>query len=196
MPSFRREVKPFAPCRRFAACKRSLNGVEKGVISAKLPDHSRPQFHLSLLGALAFLGTLRHLAAKVGTSKGRGKHWQTSPKNFPRMQRARAIPVVWLGFGSSQNRPKSWILNNQYCLHSCSLILIGLTELRMLKLLYVFVNLFNSVRVLTENWIARLQMFIFSAPCIVTHLRDKYQQYALFFLNLFQLSILYMFRTG
>jgi hypothetical protein len=24
MPSFRREVKPFAPCRRFAACKKSL----------------------------------------------------------------------------------------------------------------------------------------------------------------------------
>jgi hypothetical protein len=29
MPSFGREVKPFAPCRRFAACKRSLNGVKR-----------------------------------------------------------------------------------------------------------------------------------------------------------------------
>jgi hypothetical protein len=28
MSSFGREVKPFAPCRRFAACKRSLNGVK------------------------------------------------------------------------------------------------------------------------------------------------------------------------
>jgi hypothetical protein len=28
MPSFVREVKPFAPCRRLAACKRSLNGVK------------------------------------------------------------------------------------------------------------------------------------------------------------------------
>jgi hypothetical protein len=36
MPSFGREVKPFAPFRRFAACNRSLNGVEKVVISAKL----------------------------------------------------------------------------------------------------------------------------------------------------------------
>jgi hypothetical protein len=36
MPSIGSEVKPFAPCRRFAAYKRSLNGVEKGVISAKL----------------------------------------------------------------------------------------------------------------------------------------------------------------
>jgi hypothetical protein len=29
MPSFGREVKPFAPCRKFAACKRSLNGVKR-----------------------------------------------------------------------------------------------------------------------------------------------------------------------
>jgi hypothetical protein len=29
MPSFGREVKPFAPCRRFAACKRSLNDVKR-----------------------------------------------------------------------------------------------------------------------------------------------------------------------
>jgi hypothetical protein len=28
MPSFGREVKPFASCRRFATCKRSLNGVK------------------------------------------------------------------------------------------------------------------------------------------------------------------------
>ena len=37
-PSFGGEVKPSVPCRRFAACKRSLNGV-KVVISAKLPDN-------------------------------------------------------------------------------------------------------------------------------------------------------------
>jgi hypothetical protein len=28
-PSFGREVKPFSPCRRFAACKRSLNGGKR-----------------------------------------------------------------------------------------------------------------------------------------------------------------------
>jgi hypothetical protein len=66
----------------------------KGVISAKLQDHSRPQFHLSLLGALALMGTWRHLAAKVVTSKVRRKQWQTTPKNVPRMQRSRAIPVA------------------------------------------------------------------------------------------------------
>jgi hypothetical protein len=37
-PSFGGEVKPSVPCRSFAACKRSLNGVEV-VISAKLPDN-------------------------------------------------------------------------------------------------------------------------------------------------------------
>jgi hypothetical protein len=37
-PSFGGEVKPLFPCRRFAACNRSLNGVEV-VISAKLPDN-------------------------------------------------------------------------------------------------------------------------------------------------------------
>ena len=37
-PSFGGEVKPSVLCRRFAACKRSLNGVEV-VISAKLPDN-------------------------------------------------------------------------------------------------------------------------------------------------------------
>jgi len=71
--SFGGEVKPSVPCRRFAACKRSLNGVEIDIL-AKLPDNiSRPQFHLSLLGFLASLWTWRHLATKVGTSKGGGK---------------------------------------------------------------------------------------------------------------------------
>jgi hypothetical protein len=36
----------------------------------------------------------------------REKQRQTTPKNLPRMQRARAIPVAWLGSGSCQNRPK------------------------------------------------------------------------------------------
>jgi hypothetical protein len=38
------------------------------VISAKLPDISRPQFHLPLLGALAWWHAWRCLVAKVGTS--------------------------------------------------------------------------------------------------------------------------------
>jgi hypothetical protein len=38
IPSFGGEVKPSVPCRRYAACKRSLNGAEV-VISAKLPGN-------------------------------------------------------------------------------------------------------------------------------------------------------------
>jgi len=32
-----------------------------------------------------------------------GKQWQTTPKNLPRMQRTRAIPVAWLVSGSCPN---------------------------------------------------------------------------------------------
>ena len=57
-PSFGGEVKPSVPCRRFAACKRSLNlrGIRNlGKITT---GHlSRPQFHLSLLGSLTSLRT-------------------------------------------------------------------------------------------------------------------------------------------
>jgi hypothetical protein len=90
----RREVKPSVQCRRFAACKRSLNlrgSRNLGKITGQL---SRPQFHLSLPGSLASLRMYRHLVAKVGTPKGGGKQWQTTPKNLPRMQCARAIPVT------------------------------------------------------------------------------------------------------
>jgi hypothetical protein len=69
-PSFGGEVKLSVPCRRFAACKRSQNVVEV-VISAKLPDNVLAhKFHLLLLGFLASLWTWRHLATKVGMSKG------------------------------------------------------------------------------------------------------------------------------
>ena len=35
--------------------------------------------------------------------------WQTTPKNLPRMQRTRAIPVTWLSSGLCPDRPKGWI---------------------------------------------------------------------------------------
>ena len=81
--SFGGEVKPSVPCRRFAACKRSLNlrGSRKwGKITGQI---SRSQFHLSLLGSLASLRTYGHLAKKVGTSKGGGKQCQTTPRTCP-----------------------------------------------------------------------------------------------------------------
>jgi hypothetical protein len=84
----------------------------KGVISAKLLDHSHPQFPLLLLGALALMGMWRHLAAKMGTSEGRGKQWQTTPKNLPRMRRARAVLVASLCSGSCQKPAQGLNINN------------------------------------------------------------------------------------
>jgi len=103
-PSFRGEVKPSVPCRRFAACKRNLNGVEV-VICAK------SQFPLPPLGSLTSWRTWRHLVVEVGTSKRGGKQWQTTPKNLPRMQRTRTIPVAWLN--SVQTGPRLNTNNNK-----------------------------------------------------------------------------------
>jgi len=38
-----------------------------------------------------------------------GKQWQTTPKNLPRMQRTKTIPVAWLNSGLCTDRPKGWI---------------------------------------------------------------------------------------
>jgi len=56
--SFGGEVKPSVPCRRFAACKRSLILRGSQNLGKITTGHlSRPQFHLSLLGSLASLRT-------------------------------------------------------------------------------------------------------------------------------------------
>jgi len=68
------EVKPSVPCRRFAACKISLNGVEV-VISAKLPDN--------------ILAGISHVVTDVKAPGGEKweslksgkKQWQATPKN-------------------------------------------------------------------------------------------------------------------
>ena len=73
-PSFGGEVKPSVPCRRFAACKRFLNGV-KVVISAKLPDNILA--HSSTFRRWDLSWTWRHLVAKLGTSKKRGEEMAT-----------------------------------------------------------------------------------------------------------------------
>jgi len=48
--------------------------------------------------------------------KSGGMQWQTTPKNLPRMQRTRAIPVAWLNSSLCPDRPKGWIpiiINNK-----------------------------------------------------------------------------------
>ena len=82
------------PCRIFAACKRPPKFTWKSEFRQNYRTVSRQQFQISLLGSLASLRTYRHLAAKVGKSKGGGKQWQITPKTLPRMQCARAIPVT------------------------------------------------------------------------------------------------------
>ena len=92
--SFGGEVKPSVPCRRFPACKRSLNGVEV-IILAKLLDNISPTVPTSAAG-------ISHVVADVGSPGGEkwehlksgGKQWQATPKNLPRMQRTRARPVA------------------------------------------------------------------------------------------------------
>jgi hypothetical protein len=101
MPSFRGEVKQSVPCRRFAACKRSLELRGSRILDETCRNISRLQrVLLSAARGLSRRWTWMNLAEKVGTSKGEGKQWQPIPKNLPRMQCARAIPVAWLGSGS------------------------------------------------------------------------------------------------
>ena len=78
-PSFRGEVKPSVPCRRFVACKRSLNISGSRNLGKITGQISRPQFHLSLIGSLASLRTYRHLATKVGTFES----GESNGKNYP-----------------------------------------------------------------------------------------------------------------
>ena len=93
-PSFGGEVKPSVPCRRFAACKRSLNGVEV-VIRQNYRTTFSPTVPTSAAG-------ISHVVADVEVPGGEkwehiksgGKQWQTTPKNLLRMQRTRAIPVA------------------------------------------------------------------------------------------------------
>jgi len=41
--------------------------------------------------------------------KSGGKQWQVTPKNLPRTQRTRAIPVAWLNSGLCPDQSKGWI---------------------------------------------------------------------------------------
>ena len=114
-PSFGGEVKPSVPCRRFAACKRSLNVAWKSTFRQNYRTTFSPKVPTSAAGN-------SHVVADVEAPGGEkwerlksgGKQWQATPKNLPRMQRTRAIPVAWLNSGLCLDRPKGWIpiINN------------------------------------------------------------------------------------
>jgi hypothetical protein len=88
-PSFGGEVKPSDQCRRFAACKRSLELRGSRILGQICRTFSRPQRAPPFATTgLSRRWTWRHLV-EVGTSIAGGKKWQPTPKNLPRMQRAR-----------------------------------------------------------------------------------------------------------
>jgi hypothetical protein len=64
-PSFGGEVKPLVTCRRFAACKISLNETWKYIFGQNYRSIFSPTVP-------PFAATWRHLAAEVGTSKNQG----------------------------------------------------------------------------------------------------------------------------
>ena len=94
-PSFGGEVKPSVPCRRFAACKRSLNVAWKSTFRQNYRTTFSPTVPTSAAG-------MSHVVADVEAPGGEkwehpksgGKQWQATPKNLPRMQRTRAITVA------------------------------------------------------------------------------------------------------
>ena len=94
-PSFGGEVKPSAPCRRFAACKRSLNVAWKSTFRQNYRTTFSPTVP-------TFAAGISHVVADVEAPGGEkwerlksgGKQWQATPKNLPRMQRTGAIPVA------------------------------------------------------------------------------------------------------
>jgi hypothetical protein len=100
-PSFGGEVKPSVPCCRFVACKRSLELRGSHILGQICRNISRPwRVPPSTARGPSRRWTWMRLAEKVGTSKGGGKKWQPTSKNLSRMQRARTIPIAWLGSGS------------------------------------------------------------------------------------------------
>ena len=85
-PSFWGEVKPSVPCRRFAACKRSLGLRGSRILDEICQNISRQRrVPPSAARGLSRRWKWRHLAEKVGMSKGGRKQWQPTPKNLPRM---------------------------------------------------------------------------------------------------------------
>ena len=68
-PSFGGEVKPSVPCRRFTACKRSLNVAWKSTFRQNYWLIFSPTSSPFATWIFRVVWTWRHLAAKVGTSK-------------------------------------------------------------------------------------------------------------------------------
>ena len=106
-PSFGGEVKPSVPCRRFSACKRSLELRGSRILDEICRNISRPRrVPPSTARGLSRRWTWRHLAEKVGTSKGK----ETCPGcSVPKPSRSPDWVLV-----SAKTGLKGWILMNIY----------------------------------------------------------------------------------
>ena len=88
-PSIGGEVKPSVPCRRFAACKRSLNlsgSRDLGKITGNVLAHSSTFRCQDLSSRCGRTDTWRRKWERLKAGESNGK--------LPRMQCARAIPVT------------------------------------------------------------------------------------------------------
>ena len=99
-PSFGREVKPFVPCRKFTARKRSLNVTWKPGIfrqnSSAISCPSSSSFHYCGLW-------WRHLAVQVGKTKDQGLYNEPSASVHPGALAAGTLPWYkpWLNYINS-----------------------------------------------------------------------------------------------
>ena len=94
-PSFGGEVNPSVPCRRFAACKRSLNVAWKSTFRQNYRTTFSPAIPTSAAGISRVVADVEAPGGeKWECLKSGAKQWQATPKNLPRMQPTRAITVA------------------------------------------------------------------------------------------------------
>ena len=90
------------------------------------------------------------------------KQWQATPKNLPRMQHTRAIPVAWLNSSLCPDRSKGWIpiiINIlTYLLTPWSRVLNNLTGFQLVKKFPAFygtrkfITAFTNAHQLSLSW--------------------------------------------
>jgi len=80
-----------------------------------------------------------------------GKQWQTTPKNVPRIQCARAIPVTWLGSGSCQVRPSRLNTNewNNIYVHMYVYVCMYVVSIYVRMYMYVCIHVYVCMYVFT-----------------------------------------------
>ena len=98
--------------------------------------------------------------------KSGGKQWQATPKNLPRMQHTRAIPVAWLISGLCPDWPKGWIpiiiiihIQRDFCssrqqklasliLADASVLLVWFVHARVIYILFLYASFKTFILVL------------------------------------------------